>query len=76
MDTSVYYSIKSKYKILSKKEKLIANYIIDKPLDPISTSISKLSSKVGVSEPTMVRFVRKLGFQNYQEFRGFISMCG
>ncbi len=69
MDTSVYYSIKSKYKILSKKEKLIADYIIDKPLDPISTSISKLSSKVGVSEPTMVRFVRKLGFQNYQQFR-------
>ncbi len=66
---SVIYSIKNKYTELSNKEKLIADYILQHPSDCIDPSINKLSTNVGTSEATLVRFVRKIGYSGYQQFR-------
>jgi DNA-binding MurR/RpiR family transcriptional regulator len=66
---SVIYSIKNKYTELSIKEKLIADYILQHPTACIDPSINTLSSKVGTSEATLVRFVRKIGYPGYQQFR-------
>jgi DNA-binding MurR/RpiR family transcriptional regulator len=69
METSVIYAIKSAYASLSNKEKSIADYILKNPLDSVAPSIDTLSKMIGISESTMVRFVRKLGFPGYQQFR-------
>ncbi len=69
METSVIYAIKSCFDSLSSKERTIAEYIASDPKASVSPSIDELSKKIGVSESTMVRFVRKLGFTGYQEFR-------
>lgn len=69
METSVIYAIKTAYNALSNKERIIADYILRNPLDSVSPSINTLSSMIGISESTMVRFVRKLGFPGYQQFR-------
>lgn len=69
MERSVIYSIKTDYSTLSKKEKTIADYILQNPLDSVSPSIDSLSNLIGISASTMVRFVRKLGFPGYQQFR-------
>ncbi|MGD1822915.1 MAG: MurR/RpiR family transcriptional regulator [Pleomorphochaeta sp.] len=66
---SVIYSIKNKYNELSKKEKQIADYIIKYPNESVNPSIDVLAKKVGTSEATLVRFVRKLGYGGYQKFR-------
>lgn len=66
---SVIYSIKSKYNSLSKKEKQIADYIISNPKDSVNPSIDRLAKKIGTSEATLVRFVRKIGYSGYQNFR-------
>lgn len=66
---SVIYSIKDKYSELSKKEKQIADYIIKYPKESVNPSIDELAKKVGTSEATLVRFVRKLGYEGYQKFR-------
>ena len=66
---SVIYSIKDKYTELSKKEKQIADYIIKYPKESVNPSIDELAKKVGTSEATLVRFVRKLGYEGYQKFR-------
>jgi DNA-binding MurR/RpiR family transcriptional regulator len=66
---SVLYTIKNKYISLSNKEKQIADYIIKNPKDSVNPSIDRLAAKVGTSEATLVRFVRKIGYSGYQQFR-------
>jgi len=66
---SVLYTIKSKYYELSTKEKQIADYIIAHPQECVNPSIDQLAKLVGTSETTVVRFVRKLGYKGYQNFR-------
>lgn len=66
---SVIYSIKNKYSELSNKEKLIADYILQNLNKCVDPSINILSNEVGTSEATLVRFVRKIGYSGYKQFR-------
>lgn len=66
---SATYTIKSNYQNLSIKEKQIADYILAHPHESINPSIEELAGNIGISEATLVRFVRKLGFSGYQKFR-------
>src|SRR6185295_20200634 len=47
---------------------LIANY----PLIGLKT-IADFSQQAGVSSPTILRFVARIGFQNYPEFQGALQ---
>ncbi|MFZ4615874.1 MAG: MurR/RpiR family transcriptional regulator [Rectinemataceae bacterium] len=53
----------------SAKERRIASYIIANPADSVDPSIEELAGRIGVSESTLFRFVRKLGYGGYQQFR-------
>lgn len=66
---SASYTIKRNYPTLSAKEKQIADYILAHPAESVNPSIEELSHSIGISEATLVRFVRKLGFSGYQNFR-------
>lgn len=54
---------------MSEKERRVADYIIAAPREAVHPSIEELASRIGVSESTLFRFVRKIGFEGYQQFR-------
>ena len=66
---SVMYDIKSVYASLSGKEKIIADFILKHGGKSAELSITELAKKIGTSEATLVRFVRKIGYSGYQQFR-------
>ncbi len=68
-EVSAIYTIQSKYESLSVKEKKIADFILKHPKESVNPSIEELAEMIGISESTMVRFARKLGYAGYQRFR-------
>ncbi len=61
--------ILSIYDGLSRTEKKVASYVLEKPDDVIHYSITEFSRIIQVSETSIFRFVRKLGFEGYQDFK-------
>lgn len=61
--------IKDHYKSLSKGCKLVASYILDNYQSAALLSSTELSEKIGVSDTTVVRFSKSLGFGGYAEFK-------
>jgi len=63
------YTIRTLYPKLSAKEREIADYILTNTAEAVNPSIDQLAETIGISQSTLVRFVRKLGFKGYQRFR-------
>lgn len=61
--------IQRKFPQLSKGQKLIGQYIIENYDKAAFMTASKLASKVGVSESTVVRFANTLGFDGYPQLQ-------
>lgn len=61
--------IESSMPFLSKAEKKVGEYILNNPKKITSMSTQSLSQACEVSEPTLIRFTRKLGFNGYKEFK-------
>jgi len=68
-EASAIYTIRSQYSSLSAKEKQIADFILENPKESVNPSIEELAERIGISESTMVRFAKKLGYSGYQRFR-------
>ena len=62
-------NIKIKYDTFSCAEKKIADYLFENSLDILDLFITDLAAKCDVSEATIVRFVKKLGFSGYPQFK-------
>lgn len=56
-------------KNLSKTETRIASYFIEVNQDIINKTISELSQEIGVSESTIFKFVKKIGYAGFQDFK-------
>lgn len=54
---------------LSKAERKVANYTLKHPEEVISLAVSGLAESSGVSDATVVRACRSMGFDSYQEFK-------
>jgi len=54
---------------MSEKDQRVADFILADPAGAVHPSIEELSERIGVSESTLFRFVRKLGYGGYQQFR-------
>ena len=63
------YAIRTLYPKLSVKEREIADYILANTAQAVHPSIDQLADTIGISQSTLVRFVRKIGFKGYQRFR-------
>ncbi len=61
--------IQKSFSKLSKGQKLIAQFIIDNYDKAAFMTASKLGTRVGVSESTVVRFANALGFEGYPELQ-------
>jgi len=66
---SLFTDIRTKYNTLSPAQKQIADFVLNNYEQVILLSISDLAEKCNTSETTIVRFLRKLGFNSYQVFR-------
>lgn len=54
---------------LRKSEIKVADYVIGNPQKVVHYSISELADNADVSEPTVIRFCRRIGFRGYQDFK-------
>lgn len=65
--------IQSKYDSLTTKQKVVADYLIDKPSDICYVSLSTLSKKIVCSEVTILKFCKNIGIDSFinlkEEFR-------
>jgi RpiR family transcriptional regulator, carbohydrate utilization regulator len=66
---SCIYTIHTLMDSFSGKEKSVAGYIIAHPAQAVHPSIEELAATIGVSVSTLLRFVKKLGYDGYQQFR-------
>ena len=62
-------SIRTQIGTLSKSEKKVAHAVLKSPDLAISGNITALAKNADVSEPTVVRFCRALGYDGWQEFK-------
>ena len=54
---------------LRRSERKVAEVVRTVPEETVRLSISDLARRAGVSEPTVVRFCRALGFSGFQDFK-------
>lgn len=61
--------ISSYFPSLTKSEQKVAQFVLANPDEMETISIQQLAKKTRVGESTIVRCVKKLGFEGYQEFK-------
>ncbi|MGN0710756.1 MAG: MurR/RpiR family transcriptional regulator [Anaerovoracaceae bacterium] len=65
--------IRQKFDSLSSKEKLVAQYVLDNYQQSMLLSSSELAEMAGVSDTTVVRFAKSLGFSGFLQYRNTIK---
>jgi RpiR family carbohydrate utilization transcriptional regulator len=50
-------------------ERKVADYVLSQPEKAVSQGISAMAAESGVSDPTVLRFCRALGFDGFQDFK-------
>src|SRR5690554_4734572 len=61
--------IKDNRDTLRKSERRVADFILDNPTAIINMRIVDVASNAEVSEPTVIRFCRALGYDGFQSFK-------
>jgi RpiR family carbohydrate utilization transcriptional regulator len=62
-------TIRARMDELRKSEKKVAEYILQNPEYVIQSTITDLAEEAGTSEPTVIRFCRKLGMKGFMDFK-------
>src|SRR5512144_3063813 len=65
--------ISERYKDLTKSEKQIADYLRKNQEDSAFLSVSELAQRLDLSEATLVRFARSLGFDSFPAMRELLQ---
>ncbi|WP_072524763.1 MurR/RpiR family transcriptional regulator [Clostridium sp. Marseille-P3244] len=68
-ENQVNKQIKAGYADLRRSEKLAADYILEHTDQVPELSIDRLAGNAGVSQPTVLRMLKSLGFSGYRDFR-------
>lgn len=69
MENRAEFMIKSGYGKLRTSERKVADYILKHLEEVREMSMEKLAKNSGVSQPTVVRMAKALGFQGYKDLR-------
>ncbi|MCD7906011.1 MAG: MurR/RpiR family transcriptional regulator [Clostridiales bacterium] len=73
MINSLDFKIKSVYPILRQSEKRAADYILNNKKGVADMSMKDFAEKAGVSQPTVMRMVKALGFEGYMAFKRYLK---
>ncbi|MCD8028803.1 MAG: MurR/RpiR family transcriptional regulator [Erysipelotrichaceae bacterium] len=65
--------IKSNYKNLTKSEKKAADYSLNNADKIFTQTLREFSTKCGIGEATTMRFIKKMGYANFAEFKMAIA---
>lgn len=68
-NVSVRSQIESFYRTLHSAEKKVVDFILQNPADVVNYSVTELSEKSKVSEATIVRACKKIGYQGYYQLK-------
>lgn len=68
-ESAVVFRIRSVMPELSKSEAVVADYVSNNPDEVINLSVSALADRCGVSEPTIIRACRNMGYSGYQALK-------
>ncbi len=68
-ESAVAFRIRSVMPELSKSEAIVADYVSTNPDEVINLSVSALADRCGVSEPTIIRACRNMGYSGYQSLK-------
>ena len=66
--------IRSAYPHLTKAERKVADFILEKPSEVLYMSITDLADACSVGETTVFRFCKSMRLQGYQEFKIHLSL--
>lgn len=61
--------IRNNYHLFSKTDKKLADYFLELDEGLINKTIANLSDETGISQTTIFNFVKKLGFEGFQDFK-------
>lgn len=61
--------IRASLELMRNSERKVANCVLQDPASVVSYSITELAEKAGTSEPTVIRFCRRLGLRGYMDLR-------
>lgn len=60
--------IRNRYNTLTKQQKVIADFILNKGLEVAFMSCNQLAQESGASPATVIRFTQSLGYKSYLDF--------
>ncbi|MCP4790653.1 MAG: SIS domain-containing protein [Gammaproteobacteria bacterium] len=69
MTNDLFKTLQAAYEKLRKSEKKVADYVLQEQASVVQMRIVDLAAAAAVSEPTVVRFCRALGFDGFQDFK-------
>lgn len=69
MQETLRFKIQKKYSELRSSEKKVADYFLERFKDDMNLTLKKLETQIHVSQPTLMRFVKALGFTSFKEFK-------
>ena len=65
---------KENYKILTKGEKKIAEFFVKNPKKVMLLSALDLGKEIGVSDASVLRFSKIMGFNKFNDFKNYIAL--
>ncbi len=69
MQTKLLREIKNALSSLRKSEIKVAEFVLNKPSAIIELTTAQASNEIGISEPTLIRFCKAVGFSGFQKFK-------
>ena len=69
MSTKLLRQIKNSLSELRKSEKIVGEFVLNDPKSIITMKTAEASNAMGISEPTLIRFCKAMGFSGFQEFK-------
>lgn len=71
---NLFQYIKQNYSKLTSREKIIGDYLLNEKTQILNLSAKQIGVLTGTSAPTVIRFSRKLGFDNLNEMKVSLSL--
>ena len=69
MSTKLLRQIKKSLPDLRKSEQTVAEFVLKDPKSIIMMKTAEASNEMGISDPTLIRFCKAIGFSGFQEFK-------
>ena len=69
MPTKLLRQIKNSLPELRKSERVVGEFVLEDPKSVINMKTAEASQRIGISEPSLIRFCKALGFSGYQDFK-------